>query len=73
MRVRLGVGHPGNKTEVTNYVLKNASKSLRDTVDQNIENAISVLPTLILQGIQEAMKELHTASENSDEDNNKCQ
>ena len=73
MRVRLGVGHPGNKTEVINYVLKNASKSLRDTVDQNIENAISVLPTLILQGIQEAMKELHTASENSNEDNNKCQ
>ena len=73
MRVRLGVGHPGNKTEVTNYVLKNASKSLRDTVNQNIENAISVLPTLILQGIQEAMKELHTASENSNEDNNKCQ
>ena len=73
MRVRLGVGHPGNKTEVTNYVLKNASKSLRDAVDQNIENTISVLPTLILQGIQEAMKELHTTSENSDEDNNQCQ
>ena len=73
MRVRFGVGHPGNKTEVTNYVLKNASKSLRDAVDQNIENAISILPTLILEGIQEAMKKLHTASLNSDEDDNKCQ
>ena len=73
MRVRFGVGHPGNKTEVTNYVLKNASKSLRDAVDQNIENAISILPALISEGIQEAMKKLHTASANSDEDDNKCQ
>ena len=32
MRVRFGVGHPGNKTEVTNYVLKCRAKDKKINV-----------------------------------------
>ena len=60
MRIRIGVGHPGNKDEVIKYVLKNAKKSLRRDINKSIERVIRILPMIIQGNIQEAMKKLHT-------------
>ena len=60
MRIRIGVGHPGNKDEVIKYVLKNAKKSLRQDINKSIERVIRILPMIIQGNIQEAMKKLHT-------------
>jgi PTH1 family peptidyl-tRNA hydrolase len=60
MRLRLGVGHPGEKDRVTGHVLKRASSDVEAAVEQNIEAAIAVLPLLIDDGLNAAMKELHT-------------
>jgi PTH1 family peptidyl-tRNA hydrolase len=60
MRIRIGVGHPGNKDEVIKYVLKNAKKSLRQDINKSIERAIRILPMIIQGNTQEAMKKLHT-------------
>lgn len=60
MRLRLGVGHPGEKHAVTNHVLKRGSKDVEAAVEQNIDNAIEVLPVLIDKGLNAAMKKLHT-------------
>jgi PTH1 family peptidyl-tRNA hydrolase len=60
MRIRIGVGHPGNKDEVIKYVLKNAKKSLRQDINKSIERVIHILPMIIQGNIQEAMKKLHT-------------
>jgi PTH1 family peptidyl-tRNA hydrolase len=60
MRIRIGVGHPGNKNEVIKYVLKNAKKSLRQDINKSIERVIRILPMIIQGNTQEAMKKLHT-------------
>lgn len=60
MRLRLGVGHPGEKDRVTGYVLKRASSDIEAAVERNIDDAASVLPLLIDDGLNAAMKKLHT-------------
>ena len=63
MRLRLGVGHPGSKDEVTGYVLKRGSAEVERAVEDNIEAAVAVIPLLITDGLNAAMKKLHTKDE----------
>jgi PTH1 family peptidyl-tRNA hydrolase len=63
MRLRLGVGHPGEKDQVTGYVLKRASAEVERAIEHNIDEAIAVLPRLLEDGLNAAMKELHTKKE----------
>lgn len=60
MRLRLGVGHPGQKEQVTGHVLQRAPAEVEAAVAQNIDAAIAVLPLLIDAGLSAAMKQLHT-------------
>jgi PTH1 family peptidyl-tRNA hydrolase len=60
MRLRLGVGHPGDKSRVTGYVLKRASSDVEAAIEKNIDEAIAVMPTLMNEGLNAAMKQLHT-------------
>jgi PTH1 family peptidyl-tRNA hydrolase len=60
MRLRLGVGHPGDKDQVTGYVLKRGSAEVERAIEDNIDEAIAVLPTLLEDGLNAAMKQLHT-------------
>ncbi|MDX1509131.1 MAG: aminoacyl-tRNA hydrolase [Woeseiaceae bacterium] len=60
MRLRLGVGHPGQKDKVTGYVLKKGSADVEAAVERNIDDAIAVLPLLVEDGLNAAMKKLHT-------------
>ncbi len=60
MRLRLGVGHPGDKSQVTNYVLKRGSGEVEAAIEKNIGEAIDVLEVLLDDGLDAAMKTLHT-------------
>jgi len=60
MRLRIGVGHPGHKDLVTDYVLKRASGDVERAMLQNIDEAADVMPILVEQGIGKAMTRLHT-------------
>ncbi len=60
LRLRLGVGHPGEKHKVTNYVLKKGSSDVEAAVERNIDDAIAVMPELVDGEINAAMKKLHT-------------
>ena len=62
MRLRIGVGHPGEKSKVTNYVLKRASADVEAAAERNIDDAIAVLPELVDGDGNAAMKKLHTKS-----------
>ena len=63
MRLRLGVGHPGEKTRVTGYVLKRGSADVERALENNIDDAIAVLPLIIDDGLNAATKALHTKVE----------
>lgn len=59
-RLRIGVGHPGNKALVANYVLSDPSKSEAEAIIGDIDQAIRCLPHAIKGDWQTAMHELHT-------------
>jgi PTH1 family peptidyl-tRNA hydrolase len=47
-RLRLGIGHPGERSQVVDFVLKRAPKSERELLNASIDEAISHLPEAIL-------------------------
>jgi len=60
LRLRLGVGHPGHKDQVTNYVLKKASPDVEVALLRNVDDAADVMPLMVQDGLNAAMKKLHT-------------
>lgn len=60
MRLRIGVGHPGHKDLVTDYVLKRASAEVEQAMLRNVNDAADVVPLLVEDGIEAAMTRLHT-------------
>jgi len=59
-RLRIGVGHPGHKSMVANYVLNNPSRSEADLIMADVEDAIRVMPLAAVGEWEEAMRLLHT-------------
>jgi PTH1 family peptidyl-tRNA hydrolase len=59
-RLRLGVGHPGNKTEVIDYVLTRAPRAEEDLIFDAVNMAADCMPLLIEQGAERAMTKLHS-------------
>jgi PTH1 family peptidyl-tRNA hydrolase len=61
-RLRLGIGHPGDKSRVTGHVLKKSSSEDRIAIENAIDTALKVLPTILDGELQKAMNQLHTQS-----------
>lgn len=59
-RLRIGVGHPGSKDQVVDYVLHNASRDDRILIDRDIDDAVSVMPELASGALEQAMQKLHS-------------
>jgi len=66
LRVRIGIGHPGEKHQVTGYVLKRASSDTEAVVEKSMDEAVGVLPILLDDGVNAAMKKLHTKEDKED-------
>jgi len=60
MRLRIGVGHPGDKDKVTGYVLTQPSKSVEPVLQRAVDEAADIIPVLLDRGLNEATKDLHT-------------
>ena len=59
-RLRIGVGHPGSKDQVVDYVLNNASRDDQISIDRDIDDAVAVLPDLASGALEKAMQTLHS-------------
>jgi len=59
-RLRLGIGHPGDKSAVADYVLQRPSAADREAVDGAIARGMEVLPLCLAGDLQGAMMKLHT-------------
>ena len=59
-RLRIGVGHPGHKSMVANYVLSPPSRTEAKIIMSDIEEAIRVIPKAVAGEWEDAMKLLHT-------------
>ena len=60
-RLRLGIGHPGVKSEVVNWVLKKPSMDHRIAIEQAIDHSLRALPDLLAGDMVKATKDIHTA------------
>lgn len=60
LRLRIGIGHPGNKDAVTRYVLSRSPAEQRAEIDGAIGQALDVMPLVLGGRLQEAMTRLHT-------------
>ncbi len=60
-RLRLGIGHPGERAEVVNFVLNDPRREERTLIEQAVQRSIEI-SDLIVTGRQEvAMLKLHSA------------
>lgn len=62
LRLRLGVGHPGHKDAVADYVLHAPGRDDQASIDDAISESIRALDIWYGQGFQRAVTYLHTAT-----------
>lgn len=60
LRLRVGIGHPGDSRDVTNYVLGKASPEDQKHIDNAIDEAMRTLPQVMEGDMQPAMNRLHS-------------
>lgn len=59
-RLRLGIGHPGDRSQVIDYVLQRASRADEDAIVASIGTALDALAVFVRDGAEKAMNALHT-------------
>jgi len=59
-RLRIGIGHPGSKNHVVDYVLHRPSQDDRIGIDNAISDALSVMSLLAEGAMEKAMHQLHS-------------
>ncbi len=59
-RLRIGIGHPGDKSQVANFVLHAPTRDEQALIEQNIDQSTTLLPLLLQGKFEEAMLKLHT-------------
>ncbi|PKO63088.1 MAG: aminoacyl-tRNA hydrolase [Betaproteobacteria bacterium HGW-Betaproteobacteria-18] len=60
-RLRLGIGHPGNKAEVVHWVLKKPSLEHRIAMDQAVDRALKAVPQFLSGDMEQATRLVHTS------------
>jgi peptidyl-tRNA hydrolase, PTH1 family len=58
-RLRLGIGHPGVKEEVPNYVLKKPSADHREAISKASEQSLKAVDTLLAGQMDRALQIVH--------------
>jgi len=61
LRLRIGIGHPGHKDQVVDYVLQKPSPDDRIAIERAIDRALDVVPEVISGDLERAMNRLHAA------------
>jgi len=59
-RLRLGIGHPGEKSAVVNYVLHAPTRDESQFIQTTITDSAHLLPQLLNGEFEPAMLKLHT-------------
>jgi len=59
-RLRIGIGHPGDRNEVVNFVLKPPRREERPQIDEAIDKAIAVWPLIARGELNAAATRINT-------------
>lgn len=58
-RLRLGIGHPGVKSEVVNYVLRKPPLQEREAIEKCVDQSLQALDLLLAGNMERAMMKIH--------------
>ncbi len=61
-RLRIGVGHPGVKSEVIHWVLKKPSQEHRVAIEDSIARSLKAVPALLAGEMEKATMLIHTSA-----------
>ena len=64
-RLRIGIGHPGDRDQVIDYVLQRAAPAEEGAIVESIGASLEALPVFLRDGAEKAMKALHTKGSES--------
>ena len=67
-RLRVGVGHPGHKDDVHDYVLRAPRKEQEVALKESLDEAIKMIPAIVAGDFQQVMNALHRRKRRSDEE-----
>ena len=62
-RLRLGIGHPGVKAEVADYVLRKPPADQREAIERAIDESLKHLDAMLSGQMQQAVMKLHAKPE----------
>ena len=65
-RVRLGIGHPGDAKQVSNFVLKRAPSSENELLVRCIDDVMREIPNIVTDQMNKAMNTLHSKEKKPD-------
>ena len=58
-RLRIGIGHPGDKSEVSNFVLGVPGQAERKALDDAIDNTLPYMSKMVHGDMAQVMNQLH--------------
>jgi peptidyl-tRNA hydrolase, PTH1 family len=58
-RLRFGIGHPGDRDEVIDYVLRRPSRAELELIEVATVEALAAMPRLLAEGAERVMNQLH--------------
>jgi PTH1 family peptidyl-tRNA hydrolase len=61
-RLRIGIGHPGVKTEVSNWVLGKPMPDQRSAMEEAIARSVKAWPLLLAGDMEKATQAIHTTA-----------
>jgi peptidyl-tRNA hydrolase, PTH1 family len=59
-RLRIGIGHPGDKNEVANWVLKKPSPEQREGIEDSVARCVKAVPFMLAGDMPKATQVVHT-------------
>ena len=65
-RLRIGVGHPGERDRVVGHVLKRASNAEEELILASVRDGLETLPILLAHGAERAKTHLHSRRHTAD-------
>ena len=67
-RLRIGIGHPGHKDDVHDYVLHGPRREQEEALHSSLDEAIKMIPQIVSGEFKQVMNVLHRRRRRSDEE-----
>ncbi|HHB92883.1 MAG TPA: peptidyl-tRNA hydrolase, partial [Thioploca sp.] len=61
LRLRIGIGHPGQGNNVSNYVLNSPTRDEQIEIAAKMDLVLQIIPLIVEEQLEKAMQQLHSS------------